>query len=125
VNEPRVQFNRRPRADIPCPEALRVSLDFQRPTPPAPGPDAPDNRPDPDRLALVKRIQAHPGDWRRLAMLIVDTQGPGAFNDQALETMGRVLDVLAPGDGALGRRTELDTPDRIRPKTEEKPHGTV
>ncbi len=95
MSEPRTHYNRRPRADIACPEALAASLAFQMP---GPVPEATPDRATVDRPELVKRILAAPTDWRRVAFLVMDTKGPNALSDEALLAMVEVLNVLAPGD---------------------------
>jgi len=47
-----------------------------------------------NRNALVERLTRYPGDWRRLAYLLLDTRGPETFTDAALLTMTRILDAI-------------------------------
>lgn len=47
-----------------------------------------------DRNALVERLTRSPVDWRKVALVLLDTRGPEAFTDTALQAMTRILDAL-------------------------------
>ena len=83
-------YQRRPPAP-PSAAALEASAAFQMPAPdPAPAPELA----EPDRCALVTRILAHPGDWRRIALVLLDTRGPDAFTTEALVTLTRIVEAI-------------------------------
>lgn len=86
---PRANFRR----TLPDPEALAASRAFQEPATPPPTLTPPETA-GPGRGALVSRLLAYPGDWRRLALVLLDTRGPEAFTNAALLTLTAIADAL-------------------------------
>jgi len=72
------------------PAAVAASLAFQAPPPARPA----------DRRDLEARILAYPGDWRRVALLLLDSRGTACLNDEALRTIAQIMDEIAPPPGS-------------------------